>query len=222
MTGRKIINLFLFLPLCIFCFSLNNVKAQDSIGFCPISIIPSEVDIRYFIEWENEPPATMNQGTHSDISVKGKSIDAKLNLAWTISGNGFSFDPNDLVQSVETTANQLTLYANSGACGTATINIEDALGNKVTAYVRSNSGIWLVCDEVVGCYTPGMLLNSYSKIVHPFRIRWSENKYWSSACYDVTAECGGFSFNQGPIVWETGGNRCRCIARVAIHEWVCP
>jgi hypothetical protein len=199
----------------------NIVLAQEPALSCPLATIPGEVDVSYFLSWANAPPAILNPGEHAAISVKGRAVDGRHNLMWSVSGDGFSFAENDIVQSVETTAGQLTLYAHGVACGTAAIGVVDFAGNTVGAYVRSNSGLWEVCGEDPGCWSPGMLVYGESIILHPYRIRWSESKYWNGACYDVTADCGGFSYTQEPRVWDSSGTLCRCIGLLAIDQWVC-
>ena len=227
MLKNKPFKACLLISAIVICFSFNDVSAEPcKAPDCPRGFSTIQGTVEYpegwYLEWENAPPAMMDQGTNSGISVKGKWVDANLNLKWTISGTNFSFNQNDLVQYVETNADHLTLYAKSDACGMAIIIVEDVVGNTVTGYVRSNSGVWQVCNEELGCGTSGMLSYSYSKIINPYRIRWSESRYWNSACYDVTATCSGFSYTQEPRVWDSSGNNCRCIRSVTIDEWVCP
>ena len=199
---------------------LNIALAQEPGFSCPLPTIPEEVDAGYFLGWDSAPPNNMNQGEHTGISVKGRAVDGQHNLTWMISGTGFSFAENADVQSVETTAAQLILYARGGACGTATIEVVDFAGNTVSAFVRSNSGVWEVCGETQGCKVT--LVYSYSQTVHPYRIRWSESKYWNGACYDVEVDCGGFPFTRAPRVWNNNKTKCRCISRVYVDRWVCP
>lgn len=57
---------------------------------------------------------------------------------WSVLGIGFSL----LEEGVFTDNFANTLYADSTACGTATITVVDACGFSTTGYVRASAGVW--------------------------------------------------------------------------------
>lgn len=93
------------------------------------------------------PPASGDPDTSVVIAV----IDSTDSLkTWTVSGVGFWLNAGNSITTLTTKANSVTLYADSTACGTATITACGATG-----YVRSTEGQWSAYDTKCGSQFPG-------------------------------------------------------------------
>jgi len=82
---------------------------------------------------------TINRNGSADLFVIGNNGP----FIWSVSGEGFWFDVDYTIKTLETTGLTATLYADSSACGPATITVIGCDGTQITGYVRCSTGAWV-------------------------------------------------------------------------------
>ena len=127
-----------FLLLTIFFFlHLSNISAAGDSCFQGFSTIPGSV--KYAFKWDPTNPEEVNPNSNVEIKVIG----GKPPYLWAVNEeNGFSLEHG------ETSGLSNTLHADSSACGTAEIIVNDDLGDVVTGYVRCTTGQWVLVESI--------------------------------------------------------------------------
>jgi len=84
-------------------------------------------------------PEVMSPSSTATIAVTG----GRFPITWTVDGEGFQFQASGS-QQLTTNAREVTLSALAGACGTATITVDDGCST-ASGTVRSSTGSWNDC-----------------------------------------------------------------------------
>ncbi|MCK4792353.1 MAG: hypothetical protein KAV87_51965 [Desulfobacteraceae bacterium] len=79
---------------------------------------------------------------------------ARPPYSWSVSGTGFHFGSVSGPTTATTNEDleELELWADDTACGTATITVTDSYNNTETAYIRSSNGVWENCYDLGGSH----------------------------------------------------------------------
>jgi len=164
--------------------------------------------------WDPASITTIAPTSSGTISILDGGSGNKL---WSVSGSGFWLDPGFTLKSLVTTSNSITLYS-SGACGSATITVGEAVG-----YVRSTTGQWSAPTQVCLASTLYLLTGNCCNVVEgKFRYISCIAIYEDSepcvtcapyACTGSPSYCGSEMTVDGWKRRSWGDNRT--------EEWVC-
>lgn len=105
-------------------------------------------------------------------------------FVWTISGSGFSFDPEQNMRTLSSTTPAAQIYTDN-ACGTGIIKITDGCGSEFEYSVRSTAGGWID----IGSFSPVNLKESGP---HPYLDPRSLGMYQSSQTVAYTMSIPGY------------------------------
>jgi len=102
---------------------------------------------------------------------------------WTVGGVGFWLDPGHSLRRGESDSQAISLYADAGACGAATVTVTDHCGHQTAGAVRSTNGRWEFQSR---CDAPGCPnYPSYYSYDQVADLIDGDRKYylgWSSTC----------------------------------------
>lgn len=135
----------------------NGKGGVDSAGTCVVGKIYDQCQeskcCTGSIAWDTDLSAeTITRNGSCTVAITDSGDNSPY--TWSVSGTGFWFDSEYSVKSIQTSGLSVTLYADSEACGTATILVAACNGGiKVTGYVRVTIGSW--GDPIQSCGSTG-------------------------------------------------------------------
>jgi len=151
---------------------------EITVGYTGIPVVggkmypPYHCEKTYYVQCEDcecqgaVPPINGDSATIDPDGGADNTVDLWVDsslacgpFSWEVSGWGFHFGSTSGPTTGETEEELeiITLYADSSACGTATITVTDSCGVTGTAYLKCTSGKWKACNSssVGGCTTDG-------------------------------------------------------------------
>ena len=143
---------FLFLPFVFLLYS-NGVSVADNSCFQGLSTIPGNPE--YPDEWRDpykpkiysdNDEIARNNYVNVWVDSEGRACPT---YSWSVSGTGFHFNSQSGPTTTTTNADleTLQLWADSTACGPATITVTDLCEGNDEGFVRCSNGTWtLYCQ----------------------------------------------------------------------------
>jgi len=140
LRAKKLRAAFLFLPF-VFCLYLSGVSVADDSCFQGLSTIPGNVqyDESWLLQWDPTNSDQMSREESEEIRV----INGKAGFTWTISGDGFWFDADYTIKTIETKTRSVILYTDAKACS-AKITVTDVSEDEVAGNMYYLTGVWVL------------------------------------------------------------------------------
>lgn len=186
---------------------------------------------------ENWNSAPELDPSNSDEMVPNSSIPLTVSggcspYIWSVSGEGFWFDAGHTAKTIETKGSTVTLYADSSACGAATISTTGCSGGTPEkGYVRSTTGEWAPDEDKVQVCIADTIISRLGNCCAKIE---GKTKYISClAVYEGTEECTtcprydctfGIIYPPdfcGPTLTQEGWKR-ESYGDNHTLEWICP
>jgi hypothetical protein len=149
MTNRKfpVLLVFLLLSACI----LASISQADE-DICPVPTMTGTITYpsSWSCGWFIGNPDEIARNQNGVIELRG----GRPPYQWQVSGNGFWFDAAHTITSVQTTDPSVRAYADSSACGSATIHVTDGSSCSQSGTVRTSAGDWVLVTRDQ-CVMPG-------------------------------------------------------------------
>jgi len=215
MNKEMLLKIFFFMMIFFFCSYFSGVafagicdENSTSGGVQTFSgnfTVPPEWRA---IKWAPNNPEVINRNETLAVNV----INGTYPYSWSVSGNGFSLDPDQT--QAKGLSNKLT--AGDTACGAATINVIDSAGSSTNGYVRCTAGSWVYnftidpipagwdggwvnCCGYQGCWLPGYCGNGGIQGYYYFDPKHRAVRcigvLCGDNCPDLTAK--SYTFNDG-------------------------
>ena len=130
----KILNQYWIFILIFLFIGIREIPASDAT--CPVSTIPEQVDVSYFIKWDPGNSEVINRNSSIEFQITGKCP----NYIWKVTGDGFWLDADHTITELETSEDTEKIYADGSSCGSALIEITDTCSQTLKKYIRSSTG----------------------------------------------------------------------------------